>query len=278
MTIDWKQEKQRVLARIQKEIGFRAPPSLKAYIDQRAGAVYDREDLGEYEGTARDFMEAAKRGISAKYLTSSDSEKSQNPSWKSQNPTKKRYQRPLKKRLYLVDFIIRKQLTSRKQPNRIRKTIRWKDICSAWNEAHPNDPMTPKVLKATFYRATRDEDLQREYLKQTGVLVSDILAWNRLINLMTALVGSSDLAVDWAIVLELNDIHLDRHFPTPKVERMIRNNPYYARQVMNELLAEWIMQTRLIEHSKAFEHFKAARQAYKPIYFGKGAQKTEGEK
>jgi len=284
MTIDWEGEKEKVLARAERKIGFHAPPQLKKYIDEKVGPIYEREGLADYELTVRDYLKAAKLGTIARYLT--PSAKPQNSPKKPPNPPEKRYLRPFKKRLYLVDFIISRQLTIRKQRNKIRKTINWEDTCRAWNEAHPNDPMTPKVLKATFYRAITDKALQREYLEQKGVGehlkgmgieieggveieggFAGLLAWNRLVNLIISLVGTGGLAVDWAIVLDMNDIPLDKHFPTPEVERMIRNNPYYARRVMNEFLATWIMQTMVMDH------FKAAREAYEPVYFGEGGTK-----
>ena len=255
MSRNWEQEKIKVWVKAQRDFGFCVHPEIKKTIDNIAGSVADEEELECYRNSVYEHVDLAKKAVTLAYLPHPRIRK---------NPPNKRYQFALKKQLYLVEFVISRQLDLRKQRNKIRKEINWKDTCLAWNEAHPNDPRTHKNLKRAFYRAAADKDLQREYLEQMGIGIgegieggfSGIFAWNRLINLMSSLVGAgSSLAIDWAIVLGLNDIPLDKHFPTPEIERMIRNNPYYARQIMTTIL----MQER-------FKHnLKAAQEAYEPL-------------
>jgi hypothetical protein len=135
----------------------------------------------------------------------------------------------------------------------MRKRIDWRDIRTAWNEAYPNDPMTPEILKRTFYRAVADGAVQQGYFERTGAEIMGILAWSRLLHFIESLAEPVplSLAADWAIILSLNDIPLDRHFPTPEVERMIKDNPYYARDVLFESLAANIMQDDFRRHRKA---------------------------
>jgi hypothetical protein len=81
----------------------------------------------------------------------------------------KRYQRAFQKRLHLIDFVIEEQLTLRNLWQRSfagHKRINWGKTCNAWNEVHPYDPMTSKVLKATYYRAIAQEDIQQVYFKE----------------------------------------------------------------------------------------------------------------
>ena len=265
---DWEQEKRKALTEAEKKLSFRATRQLADYIDSEVGLVSDDDSLEAYKGTAKSLLKAAKLGTARSYFPSPRAPK---------NPPQERYQRPFKKRLYLVDFIIGRQLAIKRHRNRIRKPIKWEDTCRAWNEAHPNDPMTPKVLKATFYRAITDKVLQREYLKQKGMPerleqhgvpiegeleleggFAGLLAWDRLMDFLTDLVGDGSLAVDWDFVLDMKGIPLDKHFPSPEVERMIRNDPYYARRVMNDFLVS-LRPSYLWQHGRPI--------AYKPAYF-----------
>ncbi|GAH81764.1 unnamed protein product, partial [marine sediment metagenome] len=89
------------------------------------------------------------------------------------NP-KKRYQRCFKKRLYLVEFIMRRYLTIANWNRKSiysRKRINWKQMCLEWNEAHPNDHMSPEVLKVRYYRAIAEEAIQREYIERSFIRV-----------------------------------------------------------------------------------------------------------
>jgi len=39
-------------------------------------------------------------------------------------------------------------------------------MCIEWNSTHSYDSMTPSVLKATYYRAAADKDVQEEIFRQ----------------------------------------------------------------------------------------------------------------
>jgi hypothetical protein len=100
----------------------------------------------------------------------------------------KRYQRCFGKRLYLVEFVMKRHLTIANQGHksvvanygqRLRKRIDWKQMCVEWNEAHPNDHMSPEVLKVRYYRAIAEEDIKREYLnRRFPTILKEI--WERL--------------------------------------------------------------------------------------------------
>lgn len=154
---DLEQRKKDIQARVQKEVGFRASPETMELIDEEAGPVLDSEDLEAYELTLISYLTVLRRAAISEYLPSPKTPK---------NLPQKQYPRPFNKRLHLVDFIIGRQLTIRMHRQRSfspRKRINWKQTCEAWNKAHLYDPVTPAVLKATFYRAITEEQLQREY-------------------------------------------------------------------------------------------------------------------
>ncbi|MFC1955023.1 hypothetical protein ACFLWZ_00535 [Chloroflexota bacterium] len=97
----------------------------------------------------------------------------------------KHYQRCFEKRLYLVRFVLAaKSLTPGKR-------IDWEQICSYWNEMHPNDPFTKGVLKVRYYRALAEEDIERicskeeeeRMIENLSRLFEDDLIRDKVINL-----------------------------------------------------------------------------------------------
>lgn len=229
MPTDFERRKRNVLASVQKNIGFRAPPKVKEAIDQMAGAVYDERDLEEYRVTAKRLMELAKLAMTLSYLPSPKTPK---------NPPTSRYQRPFRKRLHLVEFIIAHRLTERKrrQSASIRRRINWKNTCAAWNESHPYDPMTPEVLKATFYRAIADEDVQRGFSEEMGDTIPKALWVGRLYGLP----ASEELVMAWANVFTLWEAvsaMTDAPFNDREreLEREMISNPYAVHELGREV-------------------------------------------
>lgn len=254
MERDWNREKDKVWRQAQKAVGIPVTKQLREAIEDRAGPVRDDTELEDYKATIYSDLELVRMGLVRGKFPEPR---------KPKKPPKKRYPRSVRRRLYLVQFVINQQLTSTKRRGRIRRRIKWKEICGAWNEAHPNDPATPEYLRRTFGRAVRDEDVQQEYFRQIGIGIGEALAWDRLVGL----VGSARLALDWAILLGAHDIPLDRGFPSPEMEGIIRNNPDYARQAVNEWLAVETM--RVIVK----RHLRAAQDMYEPVTFEEGGTK-----
>ena len=130
-------------------------------MEERAGLYYDDEThLKDLDVDVKCFFELLE---ALPYLTSP----------KKANKPGKRYQRlrvkSIEKHLNLVAFIIEQQLTVdnlwRRDFTR-RKRIRWERVCETWQQAYPDDPITPAVLKATFYRYAANPDIQKEYFNR----------------------------------------------------------------------------------------------------------------
>lgn len=249
---DLEREKDKVWRQATKAVGLSIPPDVKTLINEQVGPVSCPDDLEFYAEAVQHRLEIVKALAASSYLTE--------PREPRHSP-ERRYQRSLRRRLYLVQFVIGRQLASKKQRGRIRKSIKWKEVCRAWNEAHPNDSATPEHLRRSFYRAVADASVQQEYVQQMGLEIGEALAWDRLVSL----VGSARSALDWAILLGANDVPLDKGFPSSEVQQMIKNNPDYARQAVNEFFAVNIMQAMVKRHLEAVHEMYDA-----PVDFEEG--------
>ena len=189
MAIDLEQRR-RAWAKLQRQLGFYAPTDVRKSIE---GELKWMENMEDYEGSVGDFLRIGKLFAASSYLP-----KPKTP----QNSPKKRYQRPFQRRLHLVYFVIGMQISSKKQRNKIHKRINWGDTCKAWNEEHPNDQMTPKVLKATYYRAVGEGDLQREFKKEMGIWVDEALwaGW------LSQVIEGEDLIEKWASLFMMREM------------------------------------------------------------------------
>ena len=95
------------------------------------------------------------------------------------NVSRAKYRKCFDRRLHLVEFVLdgnlpflmRLELRSFKH-----KRIKWVAVSKAWNETHPYDTMTPKVLKVAFYRALREPELKHEYFARRRRELEDIVA------------------------------------------------------------------------------------------------------
>lgn len=158
---DFEEKKQAIWARWERKIRIPLPQGFrdlmeKDYLDTVGG----REGLTDLEGSLEDFFSKV---MALEYF----------PSPKKANKPGKRYQRlrvkSIEKPLNLVAFIIGQQLTVDNLWRRnftSRKRIRWERVCETWQQAYPDDPITPAVLKATFYRYVADPDIQKEYFNR----------------------------------------------------------------------------------------------------------------
>ena len=168
MSTNFEQRKQTVWARAQKDLGFYAPPEVREAIDIEAGPVRDSEDLEYYKGTVILLLHIAKLQAIVGHLP---------PQRNNSNNRSKSKPRPraLRKRLYLVEFVIDHQLAVKSRKKTSRRRINWKQICNEWNDAHSYDPMTPPVLKATYYRAAADKYVQINMFKNQLKVVGQSL-------------------------------------------------------------------------------------------------------
>lgn len=133
-------------------------------IEANVEVIADEEDIAlrDLDGLIGDFFEHV---ALIEYFSSRKKPKGSTP--------KKRYQRCFENRLYLVEFVMRRHLfevdqtiaNQGRESIDWRKRIDWKQMFVEWNEAHPNDHISPEVLKVRYYRAIAEEDIQREYIK-----------------------------------------------------------------------------------------------------------------
>jgi hypothetical protein len=136
----------------------------------QANLIHDEVDLEDYEGTVTYYLYVAKLQAMSQCFPPLRS----NSSTGSQRG-KKLYLRPLQKRSHLVDFVIKNQLTMRTRKNVSRRRFNWRQMCDRWNDAHSYDIMKPSVLKATYYRAAADKEVQKAVItRQTKLLVKSL--------------------------------------------------------------------------------------------------------
>ena len=147
--------KDNYLKRLQDTEGIYIPPYLRAAIK----SVEKTGTIEKWMSSANALVRAHKLDEESKFRPRS--KKNKVPHQASRGP----YPRSLNKGLYLVDFVIGKELKLKHFKNRSfgRRRIGWKKVCMDWNEAHPHDTRTPDNLKKAFYRAINDENIQREY-------------------------------------------------------------------------------------------------------------------
>lgn len=240
--MDLEQQRQRAWARLKKEFGFCPVPEAIQRIDEFAGPIREEEDLPCYERIAAQYMEVTKLQSAATSFP-----KPKTP----QNPSKERYERPFQKRLHLVYFVIAWQIGPKTQRNKIRKRINWKATCEAWNEAHPYDQKTPKVLKATFHRAIDDGDLQREFKREIGTWVDEALwaGW------LSQVIEEEDLIVKWAKLFALREgIYVIMGKPLDDKQQELEleaiNNPYNVQERLGETIRKGMAFVRGIDFNE----------------------------
>jgi len=124
------------------------------------------------------------------------------------------YQKPLQKRLYLVNFVLRKHINLNNLIDRDiskRERIRWKELVRDWNMANPSDPMTNKTLKHAFYRSIKQPEIQEAFW---GKLDDDMRqAFAPLFNQAnSALQRMSSMMLKIANVLSPDDVKLLREY------------------------------------------------------------------
>ena len=149
MTKTFEERKQALWARLERKNGLPFNEKFRDKMEQRYADHGAEVDLQDLKGGVEDFIQLWRV---RSYLPATRTPR---------HPPQKKYQRPFRKRVYLVNFVINHQLQAsvRKRTLDLRRRINWKTTCEAWNKAHPHDPMTPSVIKATYYRAVVDNDV-----------------------------------------------------------------------------------------------------------------------
>ena len=159
--------------RIENEQKIRVNQNVKEEVDRRFGYIDDESGWEEYEQSIRDAVNLLKLHTITSYF----------PQPKNAHATNKQYNGPLQKRTYLVNFILKDQLSVRfRNPKKCR--FNWKRLTETWNAGHRYCPMTPAVLKATYYRAVSDGYVQKNIINSA------------MIDLYSVLVGTNDTKFD----------------------------------------------------------------------------------
>ena len=178
----------------------------------------------------------------------------------------KRYQRCFEKRLYLVEFVMDRRLTIANWNRRsfaLRKRINWRELCEEWNKSHPNDPMSPEVLKVRYYRAIAEEDVKREYFARKDY--EESIWWEGLVSELVREVeeGKTDIS---SLLQRLPEGFGDRRFR--KFESMKR----FMSEHRNEIKAlaldlvltpdNFLKGFKMVSHSKQEALIKLVKEKY----------------
>lgn len=164
--MDFKKEKQAELRKQERQWGIHVPDSVRRLMEDMAGAVHDDDDLEYFKSTLTDYMTLI-AAVLGHHMVNDKKRHSANELGEATN--RKRYQRSFEKRLHLVGFVSAKVLGLENLVDwsfTPHKRIKWGQVCNKWNKEHPYDLMTPAVLKATYYRAITEADIQREYFNR----------------------------------------------------------------------------------------------------------------
>ena len=119
-------------------------------------------DLEDFDGTLSERFEDAR--MLAPLVTKNTGSNRQPKTGSA--PPKKRYQKPLEKRLREAIFV----------EERRRGRRDWSLLSTEWNKEHPDEPTTPNRFNCEYHRVKADPDVQREYLKREHPEVVNQLA------------------------------------------------------------------------------------------------------
>lgn len=152
MTEDLEKHKRAIWREFEKECDLPISNSARVAIEQGAlGGVDNKDGLACLAGYLKDSTALT---AYIKYISESKNRQSN----KSTESRKKRYEKPFKRRLYLVSFVSQRV----KNLKRITRDERER-ICREWNKLNPSDIMNPNVLRVEYQRAKKDLDVDREY-------------------------------------------------------------------------------------------------------------------
>lgn len=165
MRRNFEKDKEAIWTRWEKALGMPLSQDFRDSIEANVEVIAGEPDIAlkDLDGLIKEFFD--KREL-LEYFSSRKKPKGSTP--------KKRYQRCFEKRLYLVEFVMGRRLPIASWLSKsfaLRKRFNWKQICTEWNEAHPNDHMSLEALKVRYYHAITEEDIQQEYLKRRFIRV-----------------------------------------------------------------------------------------------------------
>lgn len=161
---DFEKKKQAIWAEAERKYGIDIPTAFQASFEEDLEA--DINDEGNYLEDLKGLIDGYFERLELLQYFSSRKTKD--------SVSKKPYPRPFKKRLYLVEFIMGQRIPEapanlQKKGSltlTLSKSIDWEQVCKKWNKEHPYDHMDPPMLKAKYYRAIAEEDIQREFINR----------------------------------------------------------------------------------------------------------------
>lgn len=168
MKNDLDKRKAALWGKLERARRIRIPQDLRNKWEQDAGFI-----PGEDEITLEDLKSYAEERLDELALLRTVNYFAKRKEVK-ESESGKHYGRCFEKRLYLVEFVMKRflmdgeggQSVLTSYQRRTSKRIDWKRTCLEWNDAHPSDPMSPEVLKVRYYRAIAQVYVQREYLNR----------------------------------------------------------------------------------------------------------------
>lgn len=131
----------------ERVFGHKIEPKIREHIQRKLEVQPSRPiTLEDLDGYLKDMMLVLKwayaKGVSQSSYHKPDNGKRKTIRVKS-----------LEQRLHLVDFVVSRNLLRKGRP---QLRIDWRETVRAWNEAHPFDYTSGRVLKEAYYRAVRE--------------------------------------------------------------------------------------------------------------------------
>jgi len=176
---------------VERAAGYECPPLLKRLVNTedffapRTDVEREEEDL---RGVLDDFMRDRLPLVfywSAEFASTFVEEAEGEASPPSERTDEKRpgrrrvYQKPFERRVRILGFVAERVLhpldllTGRFGTTGRR--IAWRELAPIWNKAFPYDAMTTEELRVAYWRAKRDNEVRRIYVRRKLQEVSAIL-------------------------------------------------------------------------------------------------------
>ncbi len=135
----------------EKDLGYPIPQEARDIVEKvYLHGIQTRDDLEDLQSSWVEIFSPFAGNLNPQYNRQSGNEISS---------AKTPYEKPLKRRLYLVTWVDNKKGEDGR--------IDWEALTTKWNKEHPHDPIKDSAnFNATYHRAKSDPDVQREYAKR----------------------------------------------------------------------------------------------------------------
>jgi len=173
---DIEKRKMNIWLKVEKWAGipFVSDPKWKAYRQ-------NVEDNILYGNNKEDYWDDFAMGIESAVVQLKSAPYFPKPKEKIDKELHKTYQKTLERRVYLVNYVLRKHIMLKNRNKRdisLRSRINWEQMYIDWNKEHPCNPMTKKVLKDTFYRAIKEREIQDRFFDKLDDDIKELFSPN----------------------------------------------------------------------------------------------------